>query len=166
LQSWYALHVASCTEALVRTALADVDIEGYYPAASVKSARLYRPDIERPFFPGYVFGRFNIEERTPVIRIPQVIRILGSGIVPEVIPDSEIDAVRIMTTAAIACPCPFLASGVRVRVRYGSLAGCEGVVVRRRGKTRVVVSIKMLERSISAEVDADGLEPAKAIKEP
>lgn len=162
MQAWYALHVASCTEAIVAESLEDAGIEAYYPSATVKSARQYRPAFEKPFFPGYVFSRFDLTERTPVIRIPQVIRILGSGHEPEVIPDSEIDGVKIMTASAIASPCPFLAHGVRVVIRTGRLAGVEGIVVRLKNKTRVVVSIKMLERSCSAEVDADSLELAKA----
>ena len=161
MESWYALHVASCTEAIVHTKLMDAGVEAYYPSTTVE-ARQYRPEFQRPFFPGYVFGRFELSERTPVIRIPQVIRILGSGHEPTVIPDSEIDGIKIMSASAIASPCPFLAHGVRVLIRSGRLAGVEGIVVRLKNKTRVVVSINMMERSCSAEVDADSLEPAKA----
>ena len=161
LQSWYALHVKYETEALVSAALTYAGVEAYYPSTPIK-ARRYRPEFQQPFFPGYVFGRFDLSERTPVIRIPQVIRILGAGNEPAVIPDAEVDGVKIMSASAIASPCPFLAHGVRVVIRSGRLAGVEGIVLRLKNKTRVVVSIKMLERSCSAEVDADSLELAKA----
>lgn len=161
MQAWYALHVASNTEAIVADSLADADIEAYYPSTTVK-ARLYRPEYQQPFFPGYIFSRFDLSARTPVIRIPQVLRILGTGHEPEVIPDSEIDGIKIMSASAIATPCPFLAHGVRVVIRSGRLAGVEGIVVRVKSKTRVVVSVAMLARSISAEVDADSLELAKS----
>jgi transcriptional antiterminator NusG len=161
LQSWYALHVKHETEALVSAALTYFGVEAFYPSTTVE-ARQYRLGFQRPFFPGYVFSRFDHSKRTPVIRIPQVLHILGSGSEPTVIPDSEIEAVRIMSASAIASPCPFLAHGVRVLIRSGRLAGVEGIVVRLKNKTRVVVSINMMERSCSAEVDADSLELAKA----
>ena len=91
---WYALHVASCSEALVSAKLEDVGIESYYPVSHVKSARNYRPEVEKVYFPGYVFARFEIADRVPVLSINQVIRILGCGHEHTTIPDVEIAAIR------------------------------------------------------------------------
>jgi transcription antitermination factor NusG len=57
----------------------------------------------------------------------------------------------------MACtPWPYLHAGQRVSIDYGPLAGVQGVIVRAEdGKTRVVVSIDMLFRSVAAEIERD-----------
>jgi len=43
-------------------------------------------------------------------------------------------------------------------VRSGPLAGTEGILVRKKEKLRVVVSIDLIMRSVAVEVDAADLE--------
>jgi transcription antitermination factor NusG len=157
--NWYALHVRSNHEHLVTEQLMGCDIDGFYPHVVQKSADGKR-DIERKFMPGYVFGHFDILMKTPVVAIPQVVSILGWGRHAVPIPDGEIEAVRrIVSFPEVApAPCPYVEAGDRVRVRRGPLAGLEGYVAYSKNATRVIVSVAMLQRSISAEVDADWLE--------
>src|SRR5688572_9672916 len=56
-------------------------------------------------------------------------------------------------------PHPFLKVGRKVRVKSGPLAGCEGILTRKRGLARLVLSINLLQQSVVAEVDADTVEP-------
>jgi len=53
--------------------------------------------------------------------------------------------------------------GERVRVRKGALRGVEGLLVRVKNQTRLVVSVTLLSRSIAAEIDSQDVEP---IQEP
>jgi transcription antitermination factor NusG len=53
--------------------------------------------------------------------------------------------------------CPFLQKGQPVVVERGPLKGTEGVVVRTKGAYRLVVSVFLLQRSISAEIDRDSV---------
>jgi hypothetical protein len=83
--SWYALHVRSCTESAVADKLAEASIEAFYPHVLRKPTDQYRPNrsIESKFFPGYVFGRFEMErQRHAVTSINQVVAILGFGPAP------------------------------------------------------------------------------------
>ena len=52
-----------------------------------------------------------------------------------------------------------LQAGQQVRVRSGALHGLEGIVVRRKLATRLVVLIKMLQQGVSLEIDDYLLEP-------
>ena len=74
------------------------------------------------------------------------------------IPESEIEAVRKIVRLPSVQPHRFLNAGDRIRVRCGPLVGFEGYVVRRKNVAWVVVSVTMLERSISAQVDPNSLE--------
>ena len=49
-------------------------------------------------------------------------------------------------------PHRYLATGQRVRVKYGPLVGLEGFIVRRKKRTRFVVIIESIRRAISVEV--------------
>ena len=156
---WYALHVASNQEEAITDRLDQAEIESYYPHRREKSAD-GRRGREIKYFPGYLFARFDLAASGPVIRIPQVIRILGIGITPVEIPDPEIAAVRLMTSVSSTVSAhPFIAIGSPVVIKCGPLQGLEGLVVHTRGALRVVVSVTFLQRALSAEVAAADLAP-------
>ena len=46
-----------------------------------------------------------------------------------------------------------------MRVKYGPLAGAQGILVRRKDKFRVVLSIDLIMRSVAVEVDEADVEP-------
>jgi len=56
-------------------------------------------------------------------------------------------------------PWPFLELGHRVLIERGPLAGVEGILDEVKGKYRLVVSVQLLQRSVSAEVDRDWIRP-------
>lgn len=51
-----------------------------------------------------------------------------------------------------------LEPGTRVRVRSGPLFGHEGVVLRRRGETRLLVAVRFLQQGASVQIDECDLE--------
>jgi transcriptional antiterminator RfaH len=52
-----------------------------------------------------------------------------------------------------------LEPGDQVRVRHGPLAGLEGTVLTRRGKTRLLIAVDFLKQGASVEIDDFLLEP-------
>lgn len=73
------------------------------------------------------------------------------------IPDRQIEDIQILLQNKIALdPYPFLKIGQRVRIRGSSLDGIEGILVRRNGARRLVISVDNLERSLS--ICVEGLE--------
>jgi len=79
---------------------------------------------------------------------------------PAPVPDAEIDSIRRLVTSELPYnPHPYLKVGRRVHVRSGPLEGCEGILTRKKGLTRIVLSIQLLQQSVSAEVDADCVAP-------
>jgi transcription antitermination factor NusG len=49
--------------------------------------------------------------------------------------------------------------GQHVRIRSGALTGLEGMVIKRKLATRLVVLIKMLQQGVSLEIDDYLLDP-------
>jgi transcription antitermination factor NusG len=163
---WYALHCRSAQERLVVDKLGREGIDAFYPHLVEERKDPSRKGgartIERKFFPGYCFARFELLHARPVIEIPQVVSIVGCGRSPVALSEFEVAAVRrIVNTPLVKAveSCAFVSAGDRVRVVRGPLAGLEGFVVYAKNSARVIVSVTMLRRSISAEVDVAMLEP-------
>lgn len=56
-------------------------------------------------------------------------------------------------------PHPYLQVGRRVRVVRGPLAGVEGIVVRRKNRSRLVLSFELIQRAMAIEMDEGDLVP-------
>jgi NADH:ubiquinone oxidoreductase subunit K len=46
-----------------------------------------------------------------------------------------------------------------VRIRRGSLAGLEGILLNKKESLRVIISVELIMRSVSVEVSAGDIEP-------
>lgn len=158
--NWYALHVRSNFERKTAELLEQKGIEVFAPFYQPNPRKRDRKGqlIWRALFPGYVFGSLNWEtQKIPTLRTPGVIRVLSLGDEPVPIPGPEIEAVRALLAAGVARPYPFLnamKTGKPVRLTGGPLTGVQGIIVWIRDEARVVVSIEMLHRSVSVEVEA------------
>ena len=116
--------------------------------------------VELPLFPGYVFVRLALRDRLRVLHVPGVVRLVGFNGVPSPLPDGEIESLRLALTEGLrAEPHPYLKVGRRVRITKGPLTGREGLLKRWKGDLRVVLSMELIQRSISMEVDASSVMP-------
>jgi transcription antitermination factor NusG len=123
-----------------------------------------KKEIDQYLFPGYVFCRFDPRDRRAVMTAPGVVDLVGFGRTPEPIPDQEIERVRRMVESGLlVTPYPFISVGQPVLIEHGPLNGLEGILVEMKGKHRLVVSINLLQRSVSAEVDRQSIRPVRAL---
>jgi len=60
---------------------------------------------------------------------------------------------RLIVSDAALTPEARLESGMRVRIKSGSLAGLEGVVVERRGEERLLIAVEFLQQGVSVQLD-------------
>lgn len=159
--AWYALQVRSRKEHHVSSQILGRGLECLLP--TYKSIRKWSDrtkEIEQPLFPGYLFCRFDFQERRPLITIPGVLQIVGNGRVAIPVSDDEICALRLAVSSEMPKqPWPYLEVGQRVRVNYGTLTGLEGILVNVKGNHRVVLSVTLLQRSVAMEVDSAWLSP-------
>ena len=77
----------------------------------------------------------------------------------------ELDAVRLAVNSGLLCePWPFLKAGHLVRVEHGPLTGLEGFVLNVKNSCRLIISVNLLGRSVSVEVDRDSVKPIPSAK--
>jgi transcription antitermination factor NusG len=157
---WYAVYTSANHEKKVAAELGRRGVEGFLPLySSVRRWKDRRVQLELPLFPGYVFVHVALQNRLRVVQVPGVAKIVGFGGLPAALPGEEIEALRAGLNGKLrAEPHPFLTAGRRVRVRSGPLAGMQGILLRRGGKARFVVSVELIMRSMSVEMDEADLE--------
>lgn len=164
---WYAAYTIANHEKCVAHQFAVRQIEHFIPL--YESARRWkdrRMILHLPLFPGYVFVRITLRDQLRVVQIPGVVRLVGFNGKPAALPEEEISALRASLGNSInAVPHPLLATGRRVRVTNGPLNGLTGVVLRRRGKSRIVISIELLQQAICVDMVYADLAP-ESLKTP
>jgi transcription antitermination factor NusG len=75
------------------------------------------------------------------------------------IPDEQIESLRTAINEKIPCfPHPFVSAGRRVRIRGGSLDGIEGILLRQGKDQSLIVSVELLQRSVSIRVEGYDIE--------
>jgi transcription antitermination factor NusG len=161
--SWYALQVRSRKEGYVASQIEGQGYECLLP--TYKSVRKWSDrvkEVEQPLFPGYLFCRFDFQNRRSVITTPGVLQVVGYGRTAISVSDEEIQSLQLAVSSGMPKqPWPYLEVGQRVRVNYGTLSGLEGILVNVKGNHRVILSVTLLQRSVAMEVETSWLSVVK-----
>jgi transcription termination/antitermination protein NusG len=163
---WYACHTRARHEKRVREQLARRGVETYLPVLlRERQWSDRRKLVEFPMFPGYVFGRFTLNEIHRVVTVPGVATVIHQNGTPAPIGDDEVENVRrfvaaLTETGQIPEPRPFQ-RGEAVRVMHGPFEGVEGIVVERRGRRRVLVGLKTIGQGMEIDIDGRHLQPMR-----
>lgn len=161
LYPWFALRVRSNYERVAALHLRDRGFEEFSP--TFKTERQWsdrKKQMDQFLFPGYVFCRLNPEDRLPILTIPGAVGLVGFGKGPTAIPENEIDSVRRMVGSGLLVgPWPFLSVGTNVLIERGPLTGLEGLLLEVKKAFRLVVSVNLLQRSVSVEIDRNWIRP-------
>jgi len=167
--NWHALFTRHQHEKSVAFALSSKRHEIYLPLyRSVRRWRDRAKQLWLPLFPCYVFIRDGMDRQLQILTTPGIIHIVGWGGRPAIVPQAQLDAVRrIIESRLIVETHSYPQCGDRVRVKTGPLLGLEGILTRKKGAARLVVSMEMLGRSAAVEIDVSNVErlgPFPALK--
>ena len=161
--AWWALYTRHQHEHAIADSLSAKGFEVFLPLyQSLRRWKDRQKTLWLPLFPCYVFVRGGLNRRLDVVTTPGVHMILSCGDRVAIIPDEEIHGIRMAVEhPAQVEPHPFLKCGDRVRVTRGSLAGVEGILIRKKNLYRLVLSVDMLAQSVAVEIDASEVEPVE-----
>jgi len=159
---WFALRVRPRAEKAVASTLRGKGFEEFLPLHRQKrrwSDRVKQVDL--PLFPGYVFSRFELDKRQPILTIPGVLHVVGFGRTPHPIDETEMSSLMaVVDSHRTVQPWPHQFVGERVRVTDGPLAGVEGTLSVIKANRRIVVTISLLQRSVAVELPEEYAWPA------
>lgn len=155
LGEWYAVYTRSRHEHFVQRQLDFKQINTFLPSyEKVSQWKDRRKKICLPLFPGYIFVKIVLQERLEVLKAFGVVHFVG-GASPLPVPEEQILSIQAFLDNGLTCdPHPYLKVGHRVRIKEGPLSGIEGILVRKKNGLRFVVSVEIIQRSVSIELDS------------
>jgi transcription antitermination factor NusG len=163
---WFALQVRSRRELPISAHLKGQGFECFLPM--YKSTRRWSDrvkEVDQPLFPGYLFCRFDLHNRGPLLMTPGIQQIVGIGRTPMPVEETEMESIRQALASGLPSqPWPYLELGQRVRVNHGSLKDLEGILINFKGSNRVVLSVSLLQRSVAMEIDLSWVIPLNEVK--
>jgi transcription antitermination factor NusG len=155
--------VYTCTnhEKRVADEFARRNVEHFLPQYdSVRRWKDRKVRLQLPLFPGYLFVHMAVQERLRVLQVPGVVRLVGFNGSPAPMPEADINRIRdFLRQGWRAEPHPYLQAGTRARVVRGPFGGMEGIVQRRKNRSRLVLSFDVIQRSVAIEMDEGNLDP-------
>jgi transcription antitermination factor NusG len=154
--SWYAVYTRHQHEKMVHQVLASKGFDSFLPLyATTHNWKDRTKALTLPLFPCYVFLKGGIERRLQILITPGIHGLVSSAGQPAAIPDIEIEAIRrVVESGARVEAHPYLKCGNWVRVKCGPLAGIEGILVRKKNLSRLVLSVELLGTAAAIEVAA------------
>jgi len=158
-RQWWALYTRSRCEKELMRRLRALEIPYYGPTIE-KRGRTPQGRIRASFIPlfaNYVFLYGDESSRYSALTTNCVSRDLPVFDGPQLAYDLR-HLRQLIDSGLSVVPEPRLESGARVRVRSGPLCGYEGVVLRRRGETRLLVAVRFLQQGASVQLDECDLE--------
>lgn len=158
---WYAAYTSANHEKRVAEQLARKEVEHFLPLyEAIHQWKDRRVRLQLPLFPGYIFVCVALSEKLKVLQIGGVARLVGFGDRPVPMPEDEIESLRRGLQGSLKMePHPYLSEGQRVRIIRGPLTGMDGILLRKKGNLRLVLSIDLIMRSVVVDVDAADILP-------
>lgn len=157
--TWWVLYTRSRQEKELMRRLHSKEIPFYGPLVERRSrtpaGRCRTAYI--PLFSNYVFMFGNAEQRYEALGTNCVSRDIAVANSPDLVYDLQ-QLRRLIQSGEPLTPEARIGPGVRVRVRSGPLLGQEGIVLQRRGETRLLVAVRFLQQGASVLVDECDLE--------
>jgi transcription antitermination factor NusG len=158
---WYVLRVQANREKTVASHLQCKGLTEFLPLYTTSRRWSDRTKlIQVPLFPGYVFCRFDADERLRILMTSHVLHVVGMGGIPAPVDEGELTALqRVVASGLLMQPWPFLKVGQRLVIQEGPLRNVEGVLTEIRGVRNLVVSITLLQRSVAVCIERSGVRP-------
>ncbi len=152
---WYAVYTVVRHEKAADRALKQKQIETFLPLREITSQWKDRKKrVLLPLFPGYLFVSTTLDYKLDILNTPGIVRILGMSGAPAPIPDDQIESIRTLLDSKVPFdPHPYMTEGKMVIVSHGPLQGIIGRILKRRGLNKLILSVDLIKRAVSVEVD-------------
>jgi transcription antitermination factor NusG len=159
-RQWWCVYTLSRREKDLMRKLAVLKIAHYSPVIPKRyrspNGRLRTSYV--PLFPNYVFMFGTEEDRYEAMTTNCISKCNPIKDREQLVHDLR-QIHNVIDSGVALTPEARLEPGNKVRVKTGPFAKYEGTVIRREGKTRLLLSIQFIEQCVSMEMDEGLLEP-------
>ncbi|GJM17018.1 MAG: transcription termination factor NusG domain protein [Thermodesulfobacteriota bacterium] len=159
-ESWFAVHTRARHEKKANSTLTEKNVETFLPTREIVSHwKDRKKKVLMPLFPGYLFVNIDPRDRYTVLNTNGVVNILGNNGVPVPVPSYEIEATKRLIEVGLKYePFPYSLVGREVEVVRGPLEGIMGRILRTKGAYSLILSVHLIRRSVSVEVDLNDVD--------
>ena len=145
---WFAICTKPHQEKQAELNIRQLGLESFLPLAKeTRIIRRVRKTVISPFFPGYLFVRFDPMEHYRAVKYAKGVRnIVEFGLSPAIVDDSLIESIRSRVhNGLLSLPNDSLRMGQVVRIERGPLEGLKAVFERQlNGSQRVMLLLQAI----------------------
>jgi transcription antitermination factor NusG len=158
---WWVAHVRPRAEKQAAREARFLEVPFYLPLREQVVRRRGRRQVSYlPLFPGYLFFRGGLDERLEILRTNRCVRVLDVLAQAEL--NADLLAVRELQDAGLPLvPHSDLVAGDPILVVDGPFKGYRGVIVKTKGRMRLIASVRFIGRSVSVELDREAMTPER-----
>ncbi len=156
---WWVAHTKSRNEKALAHDLINRDINYFLPMSwkvTHRTGRKIRSLL--PLFSGYLFFCGNENQRLGVLRTNRVANLIEVNDQEKLLGEL-LDIEQALRAGAVLTPHRYIKAGQRCRVLSGPLVDLQGIVLKTKTVTRLVLQVDMLGQAASVEIDTDLIEP-------
>ena len=152
---WYAISTRARHEKKIFNILIQKGIVSYLPLQEFHRRWSDRYKIiQEPLFSCYVFVKIALRDRVEVLQTEGVVRLVSFNNIPATIPDSQIDAIKIVLENKHTIEkADYLTPGQKIEVVQGPLKGIRGILTQIKNQQRLVIRLDSIMQAISVDID-------------
>ena len=157
---WYPFYTRSRFEKKAYDNLVKKGFEVYLPLK--KSERQWsdrKKIVEMPLFSSYIFVRVPQYQIYDVLQINGIVRFIVFNGRPAIVRDSEIELIRkiLSEKTEFEVVDGIIKEGAEITLTSGPFKGYAGRVIKRSGKSKIVIEIESINKSLLVTVDVSNI---------
>ena len=168
LKNWIVVRSKPRSEKIAYTQLIVRGIEAYLPLLKERRKWSDRKKwVEFPLFSSYLFARVEIKNSIFVLQTHGVSSLVKFGEEIAIVQDEVIAAIKLAIDGGYQLtPAEYFVAGNAVEVIEGPMAGVKGIVVKLKGKDRLVIKIDAIQQALSIDIDTRFIKNIKSKSDP
>ena len=160
LQKWHIAYTFPKAERKAFQKLESMGVTSFLPLHEVvRNWSDRKKKLVMPVFPNYIFIYTSETERYDLLQIKELIRYVAFEGKPAIVSDTVVNSLKTILLGNVEVSDETFYEGMKIRVTDGLFMGAEGVLVKMNSKSRLVVQLQMLRRSVSVDISSSSIIP-------
>lgn len=160
-KNWYVFYTAPRAEKIIQKELSFQGYEVFLP--QIKTLRIWKNRqkklVDQILFPSYIFVNTEESNLFKIRQTPKIMTFIHCGGKPSIISCECIEGLKRMLNLGQEISVePNFRKGENIRIIAGPLAGYEGILVKKKSKTRFGIQLKEINQTVFVDVCTSVLE--------
>jgi len=158
LKEWHIAYTYPKAERKIYKKLEIMGITSFLPLHKVMREWSDRKKmLEVPLFPNYIFVYISRRERYEALQIKEIVKYVSFEGKPVTVSDSLINSLKTVIKGNIEVSNDEYCVGMKIKVIDGPFDGAEGTLIRKNGKSKLLIQIKALGRIVSVDIPSNSV---------